>query len=73
MLLITSCADPLRWYYHLVGEHVELLDEEPDHFEYMSLDQGGYINYVLKNEAEIVEIEYDPANRKQQYFERGKS
>jgi hypothetical protein len=43
----------------LVGENVDYLGDEGDHYEYRSRDTGGYINFVLKTDAKIVEVKYD--------------
>ena len=56
-LLIKSCSDSLRWYSNSIGKLVPLVDTEGDHFEYRSVDNDGYINFVLKSDAEIVEVE----------------
>ena len=59
VLQITRCSDPLRGYSHLVGEQVDFLGDEGDHYEYRSRDTGGYINFVLKKDAQIIEVTND--------------
>lgn len=56
-LLITSCYDSKKWYAGLIGERVPLLSEEGSHYEYRSRQPDGYINFVHKSDAEVVESE----------------
>lgn len=51
-LKIVKCNDPLKWYAKLVGKEVPLLAIEK--IEYKSREPAGYINFVLKSDAEIV-------------------
>ena len=55
-LLILKCNDPMRWYSHLVGTIVDFLAEEE--IEYKSLEPAGYVNFVLKEDAKVVDICY---------------
>ena len=55
VLEIVKCSDDRRWYADHVGQRVPFLGEEGDHYEYRSLDTGGYINFVLKEDAVIVD------------------
>jgi len=54
-LLITKCRDSLKWYSSLVGKRVPYLGDEGDHYEYRSSEPAGYVNFVLKEDAIIVE------------------
>lgn len=56
-LLIVSCGDPMKWYANLIGKRVPLLSEEGDHFEYRSVEPAGYVNFVNKKDAVIVDIQ----------------
>ena len=51
-LKIVKCNDPLKWYAKLIGEEVPLLAIEKT--EYKSREPAGYVNFVSKNDAEIV-------------------
>ena len=55
MLLIKQCSDPMRWYADKVGERVPYIGSEGDHYEYRSREPAGYINFVLKCDAEVVD------------------
>jgi hypothetical protein len=54
-LLIKRCSDPMRWYADKIGQRVPYIGSEGDHYEYRSIDTGGYINFVLKEDAEVVD------------------
>lgn len=58
MLKITKCQDRLKWYYHLVGKYVPLLDIEEK--EFRSREEAGYINFVSLSDAEIIELDETP-------------
>ena len=49
---ITGCMDPLMWYVDKIGETVPFVYEEDNCF--MSREPDGYLNIVLKKDAEIV-------------------
>lgn len=53
-LKILKCDDPKLWYYDLIGSYVPYLGQWDT--EYKSRDNGGYINIVKLDDAEIVEI-----------------
>lgn len=53
-LLITSCNDSLKWYSKLVGSIVDLLAVEE--IEYKSLEPAGYVNFISKEDAKIVDL-----------------
>lgn len=55
VLKILSCNDNHKWYANLIGQCVPLLAVEEK--EYKSLEPSGYINFVSKEDAEIVEEE----------------
>ena len=55
MLKIISCDDNRKWYSNLIGQLVPLLSEEHGHYEYRSREPAGYINFVSKSDAEVVE------------------
>lgn len=59
-LLITGCTDTARWYADQIGKRVPFLGDEGDHYEYRSRDTGGYINFVLKCDAEVVDGIQEP-------------
>ena len=58
-LKIVSCNDSRKWYANLIGQEVPLLAIEET--EYKSLQPDGFggghrfVNYVSKEDAEIVE------------------
>lgn len=54
-LLITGCKDKLMWYSNLIGRYVPLLSEEE--IEYKSFEPAGYINFVLKRDCEVRDID----------------
>ena len=54
MLHIKHCSDGMMWYASRVGENVAFVREDAEYF--WSRDNGGYINIVLKGDAEIVEV-----------------
>lgn len=54
-LLITKCTDQRKWYSHLTGKFVPLLEIEENEFK--SREPAGYINFVSKDDAEIVTID----------------
>jgi len=51
-LKIVNCDDSKKWYASLVGETVPLLDVEENEFK--SREPDGYINFVSKDDAEII-------------------
>lgn len=53
-LRIIKCDDPNKWYASLVGEVVPLLEVEKT--EYKSKEPKGFINFVSKEDAEIVNL-----------------
>jgi hypothetical protein len=55
-LLIVSCHDKRKWYANKIGQFVPLLNYETGHYEYKSRQDDGYINYVHKTDAKIVEV-----------------
>lgn len=57
-LLITGCKDRLLWYSGLVGKEVPFLREESD--AYMSREPAGYVNFVRKADAQVVEDGLQP-------------
>lgn len=52
-LKITNCSDPLMWYRDKVGQTVPYLFKISE--GYMSREDAGFTNIVLKNDAEIIE------------------
>ena len=58
-LLILKCEDKSKWYADLIGCRVPLLSYEDGYYEYKSRDKGGYLNYVDKDDAIIVDIKYE--------------
>ena len=60
-LEIVQCRDPLRWYADMVGQRVPLLADLGS--EYKSREPAGYINFVLRDDAVVVEPggDTDPA------------
>jgi hypothetical protein len=57
-LLITGCNDRNMWYSGLVGKQVPFLKEESD--VYRSLEPAGFVNFVRKADAQIVEDGLQP-------------
>jgi hypothetical protein len=53
---IVSCADKSRWYSRHVGKIADYIPRYDNETEYGSREPAGYINFVLKKDAEIVEI-----------------
>ena len=54
-LKIISCDDQRKWYAGLIGQTVDFISEDIDHFEYKSREvDTGYINFVTKTDAELV-------------------
>lgn len=53
-LRIIKCDDPYKWYASLVGEVVPLVDVETN--EYKSKEPDGFINFISKEDAEIVTL-----------------
>lgn len=54
-LLIRKCSDSLRWYSGLVGQVVEFRGYVGNG-EYRSRQLDGYTNFVLCEDAEVVEV-----------------
>ena len=52
-LKIVSCNDDRKWYSGLIGKVVPLLDIEEK--EYKSREPAGYINFVSKEDAVVVD------------------
>ena len=52
-LKIINCDDSKKWYASLIGEIVPLLDEEEKEFK--SREPEGYINFISKKDAEIIQ------------------
>ena len=61
VLKIVSCRDKLKWYSDMVGYLVPLLAIEE--IEYKSREPAGYINFVSKEDAEIIEVSEDEWSR----------
>ena len=55
VLLITSCADPAKWYASLVGCIVPLYGVEET--EYKSSQPEGFTNFISKIDAKIIDID----------------
>lgn len=53
LMLITDCSDSQRWYADKVGEYVLFLGDVGS--EYKSIDDGGFVNFVQKEDAEIID------------------
>lgn len=53
-LLITGCSHG-GWYKDLIGETVP--NNGLEYGEYRSVDNSGYINFVLEKDCEVVEDE----------------
>lgn len=54
-ILIKQCNDPLMWYANKVGQEVVYLKEYGR--EYISREDSGLTNMILKEDAEIVEYD----------------
>ena len=48
-VLIQKCTDPRKWYADKVGRVVDILGESEA--EYKATDNGGYINFISKEDA----------------------
>ena len=48
-VLVQKCNDPMKWYADRVGRVVDVLGE--DMYEYKARDNGGYINFISKDDA----------------------
>ena len=55
VLEIVKCSDPSRWYADKIGQTVPYLGDEGDHYEYRSREPAGYINFVLKEDAVVID------------------
>lgn len=55
MLKIISCDKADKWYANLIGEMVPLLAIEET--EYKSRQPDGYINFVSKGDAVVVQLQ----------------
>ena len=53
---IIKCNDGHKWYSSLVGQTVPLVSVESN--EYMSKEPAGYINFVAKDDAVLVDVAY---------------
>lgn len=53
MLLIKTCSDQMMWYATKVGQYVPFVRECSDC--YLSREDAGYINVVLKKDAVVVD------------------
>ena len=51
-VLVQKCNDPRKWYADKVGRVVEVIGEERT--EYKARDNGGYINFISKEDARRV-------------------
>jgi hypothetical protein len=51
-LLIKKCNDPLFWYSKKIGKIVPYVNESHDYF--LSREDAGYINIVMKSDCEII-------------------
>lgn len=58
-LRITRCSDSLMWYANLVGQTVPYLGTWPE--GYRSREPAGYINVVRFQDAEVIDVEAEPA------------
>lgn len=67
VLLITGSSNHNMWYAHLIGCVVPLLAIEE--IEYKSLQSEGFVNFVLKSDAEIVEIDPTKINMYANYVQ----
>lgn len=55
MLRINGCPDPLRWYAGMQGDHVACLGITSDG-QWKSLEPAGYVNFVLPEDAQPIEL-----------------
>ena len=60
-LHILKCSDPLFWYKDYVGIVVPLV--RVCYNEYISREPSGYTNIVRLEDAEIIEVDYEPTLR----------
>jgi hypothetical protein len=59
MLLITQCPDRSRWYAKYVGTVVPYRGHD-DLSGFLSAEEGGYSNYVLSQDAHVVQAQFGP-------------
>lgn len=52
-LLIKQCSVWNVWYKDKVGQLVPYLGEDDKH--YMSREDDGYVNFIIKRDAEVIE------------------
>ena len=45
----------MKWYAKHIGKKFRLISEEPGHFEYKTREPAGYINFVHKKDAVIID------------------
>jgi hypothetical protein len=49
---VTKCDDPKRWYYDHVGAEFDVLGDYD--IEYKTRQKDGFINFILKQDCEVV-------------------
>ena len=54
-LKINKCSDGMRWYKSHVGQIADYLPHYDTEIEYGSREPDGYVNFILKKDAEILE------------------
>lgn len=60
--IITSCSDPLLWYANSIGKEI---DVTKDGSEYLTRDNGGFINIVNPTDIQIY-----PECKHQDFFDK---
>lgn len=58
-LFITQCSDDMRWYSEFIGEYVTYEPQADDGILYGSREPAGYLNFVLKTDAIVKEVDDD--------------
>jgi len=58
-LFITQCSDSMRWYSDFIGEYVTYEPHADSSVEYGSREPAGYLNFVLKTDAIVKEVDDD--------------
>jgi hypothetical protein len=54
-VFIKSCADPLMWYSNHINTVREVMYYEDEYKMYWGVTDDGFTNYILKEDAFLVE------------------
>ena len=56
-ILIKQCPDTMRWYRDKVGQLVDYVPRYDSVEEFGSREPAGYINFVMRRDAELIKVE----------------